>query len=117
MNYQDHILELAKGGFDIVETILDDVMLVSVEKAHANSLEVFKDSFGVNHTLDCAGIGVNWVGRIWDRNNRDNVDFSQDEIEPAAAPLDGFTGQRARAKDEFDESNLMVANQTPAEMK
>ena len=67
----DYMVELSKGGFDLAERILDDMMLVSVEKAHANSLEVFKDSFGVNHTLDSGNLGVAWVGRIWDRNNQD----------------------------------------------
>ena len=93
LNALDYMIELSKGGFDLVEAVMDDMLLNAVEKAHANSLEVFKDSFGVNHTLDSGNLGVAWVGRIWDRNNQDkDIDFSDDEIEPIAPPLDGFTG-------------------------
>ena len=34
-----------------------------------------------------------------------------------AAPLDFFTGQKGKQKDDFDEFNLMTANKTPAELK
>lgn len=68
MSYQKQMIFLGKGGFDIVSNMMDSVLLKVVEQAHANSLEVFKDSFGANHSLECSSIGVNWVERIWDRN-------------------------------------------------